>query len=91
MEVLLAVSRARSGAEIWGLVWTALDNDPILLESRQFRGEAALKEWLVGVAANYGPQNIRVSWNEPLVADARLTSLLREVVEPPPSPRPEGS
>jgi hypothetical protein len=91
MQVLLVVDRTASGAEIWAMLWTADEGDPRLLESKQFRGEAALKVWLAGITTRYGRRNIRVNWNAPLMGDARLTALLGEMVEKPPPDRPEGS
>ncbi len=36
------------------MVWNATDDDPRLLESKQFKGEAALGLWLAGIATRYG-------------------------------------
>jgi hypothetical protein len=41
MLVLLVVERSKDDAAIWGTVWTSADDDPRLLESKQFKGEAA--------------------------------------------------
>ena len=80
MSVLLVVDRAEGGAGIWAMVWTTEEADPRLLESRHFRGEAALKVWLAGIAIKYGRGNIQVNWSDALKADERLTVLLEESV-----------
>jgi hypothetical protein len=85
MTVLLVVERSKPGSRISAMVWTAIDDDPHLLESKQFRGEAAFKIWLAGIATRYGPSNIRVNWTDSLRADDRLTTLLNECVQPPAS------
>ena len=46
MNVLLIVDRDTRSKGIWVMAWTAEEDDPRLLESRQFMGEAALKVWL---------------------------------------------
>ncbi len=69
--VLLVVNRA-SRREIGAMVWNATDDDPRLLESKQFKGEAALGLWLAGIATRYGRGNIRVNWTDALRTDRRL-------------------
>jgi hypothetical protein len=81
MQVLLVIDRTKSGAEIWALVWTAAAGDPRLLESKQFRGEGALKVWLAGITTRYGRSNIVVSWTDSLKSDDRLATVVRESVE----------
>jgi hypothetical protein len=81
MVVLLVVERSNAGAQLSAMVWTAGD-DPRLLESREFRGEGALKVWLAGIVTRYGRDNIRVNWTASLGADDRLTVLLEESVGP---------
>jgi hypothetical protein len=82
MGILLAIDRARDRPGIWALLWTTLDNDPRLLESRHFVGEAALQTWLAGVAARFGPSSITVDWTPALTADIRLAAAVRECVGP---------
>ena len=82
MVVLLVVERSKAGAQLSAMVWTAGDDDPRLLESREFRGEGALKVWLAGIVTRYGRDNIRVNWTESLGADDRLSVLLEESVGP---------
>jgi hypothetical protein len=82
MVVLLVVERSKAGAQLSAMVWTAIDDDPRLLESKQFKGEAALKVWLAGIVTRYGRNNFRVNWTEALGADDRLTVLLEESVGP---------
>ena len=43
MNVLLVVDRDTLSESISVMAWTAEEDDPRLLESKQFRGEAALK------------------------------------------------
>jgi hypothetical protein len=64
------------------MVWTTQDDDPRLLESKHFRGEAALKVWLAGITTKYGPSNITVDWSDSLKADVRLASAVKELVDP---------
>ena len=80
MSVLLVVDRDRLSEGIWVMTWTAQDEDPRLLESRQFVGEAALKVWLAGIATRYGPRNIHLNWTEALRGDARLTTVLKDTM-----------
>jgi len=80
MVVLLVLDRAKTTAGIWAMVWTAIDDDPRLLESKQFKGEAALKVWLAGIGARYGRENIRVNWTDALRTDDRLAGVLKESV-----------
>ncbi len=80
--MLLVVDRAKARAGIWGMVWTDQDDDPRLLESKWFRGEAALKVWLAGIATRYGPSNISVDWTGSLKADDRLASVVKDFVDP---------
>jgi len=89
--VLLVVDRSGDGSGIWAMVWTAETEDPEMLESRKFKGDAAFKVWLSGMAARHGRANIRVSWTEALVADERLLGALEGVIAavPPPSLGPK--
>ena len=80
MSVLLVVDRDTLGESISVMAWTAEDADPRLLESRQFRGEAALKVWLAGIATRYGRSNIHLNWTEALRADARLAMVLKDTM-----------
>jgi hypothetical protein len=80
MKVLLVVARAKEGAGIWALVWTS-DDDPRLLDSKHFLGEAALKVWLSEVATRYGRSNITVDWTASLRSDDRLAMAVRACVE----------
>jgi hypothetical protein len=80
MNVLLLVDRETLGESISVLAWTAEDDDPRLLESRQFRGEAALKVWLAGIATRYGRSNIHLNWTEALRGDARLATVLKDTM-----------
>ena len=82
MSVLLAIDRSKDRPGIWALLWTTLDNDPKLLESRHFLGEAALQVWLAGIATRFGPSNITVDWTPTLTADVRLAAAVRQCVEP---------
>jgi hypothetical protein len=66
MVILLVLDRAKRTAGIGAMVWTAIDDDPRLLESKQFKGEAALKVWLAGIGVRYGRENIRVNWTDAL-------------------------
>jgi len=80
MNVLLVVDRDTLSETISVMAWTAEEEDPRLLESRQFRGEAALKVWLAGIATRYGRSRIHLSWTEALRADARLAMVLEDTV-----------
>jgi hypothetical protein len=80
MVILLVLDRAKTTSGIWAMVWTAIDDDPRLLESKQFKGEAALKVWLVGIGARYGRENIRVNWTDALRTDDRLAVVLKDSV-----------
>jgi hypothetical protein len=80
MTVLLVLDRAQSTPGIWAMVWTAIDDDPRLLESKQFKGEAALKVWLAGVGTRFGRENIRVNWTDVLRSDDRLVEVLKDSV-----------
>jgi hypothetical protein len=64
MRVLLVVDRAKDGPGIWAMAWTSADDDPKLLESKHFLGDAALKVWLGGIVTRYGRSNITVDWKE---------------------------
>ena len=80
MNVLLVVDRDTLGESISVMAWTAEENDPRLLEARQFRGEAALKVWLAGIATRYGRSNIHLNWTEALRADERLAMVLKDTM-----------
>jgi hypothetical protein len=80
MVILLVLDRAKTSSGIWAMVWTAIDDDPRLLESKQFKGEAALKVWLAGIGARYGRENIRVKWTDALRTDDRLAVVLKDSV-----------
>jgi hypothetical protein len=80
MPVLLVVTPSTEGSLITAMVWSADDEDPRLLDSRQFRGEGAFKIWLGGVVVRYGRSNIRVSPTEALSTDARLRWTIEEVI-----------
>jgi len=79
MNVLLVVDRDKRTNRISVMAWTAEKEDPRLLESRQFMGEAALKIWLAGIATRYGRSNIHVNWTEPL-NDARLAMMFEDTM-----------
>jgi len=51
MRVFLVIDRSKTAPGIWALLWTAGDDDPRLLESKHFLGEAALQVWLAGIWA----------------------------------------
>jgi hypothetical protein len=78
MIILLVLDRAKTTPGVWAMVWTALDDDPRLLESKHFKGDAALRVWLAGIGARYGRANIRVNWTEALRTDDRLVIVLRD-------------
>jgi len=80
MSVLLVVDRDKVSEGIWVMAWTAEDDDPRLLESRQFRGEAALRVWLAGITTRYGRSNIHLNWTEALRGDARLAMMLEDTM-----------
>ena len=80
MNVLLAVDRDTRGESISVMAWTAEEEDPGLLESRQFKGEAALKVWLAGITTRYGRSNIHLNWTEALRADTRLAIVLEDTM-----------
>ena len=80
MNVLLVVDRDSLSESISVMAWTAEEDDPRLLESRQFRGEAALKVWLAGIATRYGRGNIRLNWTDALRDDARLAIVLKDTM-----------
>ena len=80
MNVLLVVDRDKVSEGIWVMAWTAEDDDPRLLESRRFLGEAALKVWLAGIATRYGRSNVHLNWTEALRGDARLTTMLEDTM-----------
>lgn len=78
MNVLLVVDRDKRTERISVMAWTAEREDPRLLESRQFMGEAALKVWLAGIATRYGRSNIQLNWTEALLADEPLALALKD-------------
>jgi hypothetical protein len=78
MNVLLVVDRDKLTGRISVMAWTAEEEDPRLLESRQFIGEAALKVWLAGIATRYGRGNIHLNWTEALLADEPLSLALKD-------------
>ena len=78
MNVMLAVDRDTLGESISVMAWTAEEEDPRLLEFRQFRGEAALKVWLAGIATRYGRGNVHLNWTEALLADEPLVLALKD-------------
>ena len=80
MVVPLVLDRAKETSGLWAMLWTAVDDDPRLLEARHFKGEAALKVWLAGISARHGRENIRVNWTEELRTDDRLAAMLRDSV-----------
>jgi hypothetical protein len=80
MNVLLVVDRDTLGESISVMAWTAEEDDPRLLESREFRGEAALRVWLAGIATRYGRRNIHLNWTEALRADTRLAMVLKDTM-----------
>lgn len=83
MTVLLVIDRSKTPSEgIWALVWTSENDDPRLLESKQFKGEAALQVWLAGIVTRYGRSNITVNWTDSLRADDRLAKVVKESVDP---------
>jgi len=81
MSVTLVVNRGDDDSGISAMVWTAGEDDPKLLESRRFIGDAALKVWLAGIATRYGPSNITVDWNTSLTSDDVLSAAVRECLE----------
>lgn len=81
MRVTLVVNRGQDDSGISAMVWTAGEDDPKLLESKRFVGDAALKVWLSGIATRYGPSNITVDWNTSLTSDDVLTATVRECLE----------
>ena len=78
----LVVDRSGDGVGIWGLLWTAQDDDPRLLQSKKFQGEASLKVWLAGLVTRYGRMNIEVNWTDSLQTDGRLAALVKESLGP---------
>jgi hypothetical protein len=80
MNVLLVVDRDNLSRAICVMAWTAGEDDPRLLEARQFMGEAALAVWLAGIATRYGRRNIHLNWTEALRGDARLATVLEHTV-----------
>jgi hypothetical protein len=78
MNVILVVDRDQMTNRISVMAWTAEKDDPRLLESRQFMGEAALKIWLVGIATRYGRSNIHLNWTESLLADEPLALAVKD-------------
>jgi hypothetical protein len=82
MRVFLVIDRAKAAPGIWALLWTADPDDPRLLESKHFLGEAALQVWLAGIATRYGPTNIAVDWTDSLRADDRLATVLKKSLGP---------
>ena len=81
MRVLLVVDRAKDGPGIWAMAWTAVDDDPKLLESKHFLGDAALRVWLAGIVVRYGRSNITVDWTASLKSDDGLAAAVRSCVE----------
>jgi hypothetical protein len=79
MNVVLVVDRDKLTNRISVMAWTAEKDDPRLLESRQFIGEAALKIWLAGITTRYGRSNIHVNWTEAL-NDARLAMMFEDTM-----------
>jgi hypothetical protein len=77
MNVLVVVDRDKLTGRISVMAWTAEKDDPRLLESRQFMGEAALKVWLAGIATRYGRGNVHLNWTEALLADEPLALALK--------------
>jgi hypothetical protein len=84
-NVLLVVDRDTLNERISVMAWTTGDDDPRLLEAREFRGEAALKIWLAGIATRYGRNNIRLNWTEALRADERLALVFKDAMGSAPS------
>jgi hypothetical protein len=82
MRVFLVIDRSKTAPGIWALLWTAGDDDPRLLESKHFLGEAALQVWLAGIATRYGRSNIAVDWTDSLRADDRLSTVLKQSLDP---------
>jgi hypothetical protein len=82
VQLLLVVDRAKTGTGIWGMVWTAQGDDPRLLESTRFRGEAALKVWLAGIATRYGPSKITIDWTDSLKADDGFAAVVKQAIAP---------
>ena len=80
MKVLLVVDRDKLTDRISVMAWTAEEDDPRLLESRQFMGEAALRVWLAGIASRYGRSNIHLNWTEALRGDVRLAMTLEDAM-----------
>jgi hypothetical protein len=78
MNVLLVVDRDKVTHLISVMAWTAEKEDPRLLESRQFMGEAALKVWLAGIVTRYGRGNIHLYWTESLLADEPLALAVKD-------------
>jgi hypothetical protein len=76
----LVLDRAETTAGIWAMLWTAIDDDPRLLESKHFKSEAALQVWRAGIGARYGRENIRVNWTDALRTDDRLSVVLKDCV-----------
>jgi hypothetical protein len=82
MRVFLVIDRSKTAPGIWALLWTAEADDPRLLESKHFLGEAALQVWLAGIATRYGPSNIAVDWTDSLRADHKLSTVLKKSLDP---------
>ena len=82
MRVFLVIDRSKTSPGIWALLWTAVDDDPRLLESKHFLGEAALQVWLAGIATRYGRENIGVDWTDSLRADDKLSAVLKQSLDP---------
>jgi hypothetical protein len=83
MTVLLVVDRVNSGGAICAMVWSTADDDPRLLESKEFKGPSAFKVWLAGIVTRYGRSSVTVNWSEALKGDDRLSAVVRECVELP--------
>jgi hypothetical protein len=82
MQVLLVVEPSPEGTGIGAMIWTRTDADPRLLESKQFKGAAALQVWLAGIATRYGASSIVVSWTDSLKNDERLSEVVRKTIDP---------
>ncbi len=81
MRVRLVVERSEAG-EISAMVWAVDDDDPRLLDSKQFHGDAAFSVWLAGIATRYGRGSITMDWTESLKADDRLAAVVKQFADP---------
>jgi hypothetical protein len=62
------------------MLWS-LEGHTRLLEAHQFRDYAALAEWLTGVVARCGRENVAIEWTEALRSRRKLALLVAKYLD----------